>query len=429
MQRLNIPLSRNHKTTRRNRWVVWKLVFIAVLVLFFFSVSKAFFQRNTLMQAAPDGTTTALFLTPNDSNRPIINELIGTIPLITNRSITLDDLEPYAHGRIAVFFGANGTRSVALRATKQDLPLQKLDGSHVNVQEVKKGLLLLSETLQPISGMHVKWNWHQLLPIFRKKSLGTLVFAESLRPAPLLATEDHVEISMRDKEIPKKSSPLLPPNTIGFISTPLFAGFSQNSSDLFSNLVDPVLNNSLLSYTNTLFSNNGLVVLSKDDNGLGFLIESTSQEYDKNLRIQLLKTISSLQNPNILTKTLQDGSVVREISVDPGAVSVEERTILGIQTLRTKTQSKGSYLLSSEGDFVFSNNEALLRFSLEKEKNSALVSFCDGNAIGADVRELISQHQNNFEHYTPSLLRVMSQQFNKFGAEKKGNSLIIRMCK
>ncbi len=356
MQRLNIPLHRYQHTTRLSRRVVSVSVFLGSSgVLLVFCLGIWWFQRDTTSHTAPVGTTMVVHFTPNQTNSDAIMDIMRNFPLISNRSLTFTDMQPYIQGEFSLFIAEDGTRSVAIRSKTALLPMKTFDQLGILVENVGKRVFLLSD--RPVA----RDTWSPPHNILR-----SLHFPTKQRIAELYEIEsewsgvmyvDRYGLTIRSKKNENTQIPLkyVPKNTIAALATPALPNMQIQS---LLSLTDATMLGSVL---NTA----GYFILTKTENEMGFLISSSSKNFDKEQQQKIIQQSASFKQPIQQLLTLPDDSKAQEIIIDSGLSTIEETTISGMLVSRVAT-SGGSYLYSLEkdGQFAITNQEKLLEYWL-----------------------------------------------------------------
>lgn len=416
-KRLHIPFDRHTKTTRRPRWVVsLSLLFFVFCVLLFSHLINLWFTRNTVFAAAPENTQIAIQILINKKTLPIIEPILNTIPLISNRSLTLTDVQGFTNGEMGWFFNEDGTRSIAVRTKKENIPAKMLDANQIVVQFVKPNVFLLSEKLQPIKGTKTLRSFKSLLPLFKQK-LGQ--FSESgQKPTTILANKNGISIDLNGEfenvNVFEKNE--AQENAMIIMSIPLvWNGVEQQFQTLFPN-------NELLNF---VLSQNGLVVIKNRDISK-FLIVSQANLNEKD-RTYFIQTTLALKNPQIVTKTLVDQTQIQEFISDPSLISVEERMIEGNVFLRASNEAESMYLNKS-GKFIFSNDEDMVRNWLKRQSNKQLLKLCDANVVFVSLKEFVETNSFTTYSYSNNILRLLSDKFTVATIEKRWNSTKLHLC-
>ncbi len=293
--------------------------------------------------------------TPNQTNSDAIMDIIRNFPLISNRSLTFVDMQPYIQGEFSLFIAEDGIRSVAIRSKTALLPMKTFDQLGILVENVGKHVFLLSD--RPIA--RDTWNPpHNILRSIHSplwKRIAELYEVESDWSGIMYANKN--ELTIRSNKIENTQLPLkyIPKNTIAVLATPALPNLQINSLIPLSDTT------TLGSILNTA----GYLILTKTENDNGFLISSSTENFDKEQQQKIIQQSASFKQPKQQLLTLPDNSKATEIIIDSGLSTIEETTISGMLVSRVAI-SGGSYLYSVEkdGQFAITNNEELLEFWL-----------------------------------------------------------------
>lgn len=408
---LNIPFSRSHTATRRPRRVVWTFLIPIILVLVvFWHVSILWFTRSTVFVAAPESTIYAFQLLINEKTLPILENVLLKIPLITNRDLTISDLAPLTRGQIGWFFHEDGSRSIALRARKEELPLELFDAKQIAVQEVNSGLSLISETLQPVGGISTKRTYLGLLPIIRTR-IGQFWEKGSKRSQLIVFAKGRFDVRLPtsdsgDLEVIKD----VPTGTFAVLSTPVFT-----NRDIYRSLPVP----------EEVFSTPGVVALSDPEDPSFFVRSELSMNEGE--RLLLIRTILSEKNAEKKPFVLQDGTVAQEQFADPDLISLEERMIAG-KIFYHGTTGDDSLFLSKDGEFILSDNEETLKKWLAGIREEKKLMECDANIAFANLKQLIETGWYATTYYSTHPFYALADSFQAMGIKKSGKTLKLGLC-
>ncbi|MBI4713764.1 hypothetical protein HY771_01065 [Candidatus Uhrbacteria bacterium] len=414
--RLHIPLTHHQKTTSRPRWVVWLLsAFILISVLFFMHVSTLWFTRNTVFVAAPEGTQFAIQLNLNQKTLPAISKILDTIPLISNRHFTLKDVQSFTKGEIGWFFSEDGQSSLAIRAKKTDLPSKILDANQIIVQQVGQNVFLLTDKLQPVSGIKSRRSFSSFIPSFKQK-LGQY-YEQGQKIRNIYTNKEGITIPLSNKSV-KNIFDIkdLQENTYIAIKTPVV---SAMSIDIYQSLFPDT------DLFRSFFTENGFILM-KDIENPKFLIVSEAKMEEKK-RIEFLQTAIALKNPTIITKTLPDNTQTQELVSDPSLISVEEKIIEGKEFLRVSNNQESLFESKSE-QIILSNDEETIRNWLKKDDKQKMLKFCNANVAFISLSELIKTNSFTTQFYTNDTLRFLASRFSVASIEKGWNSTKFHLC-
>ncbi len=417
MQRLNIPLSRHTKTTRRNRQVVWLMAFALLVGGFLaFRFGTWWMSRGTILSLAPSDTVLAIELHLNEKTGPFLSDWLAGVPLISERSLELSDLSPYTHGDLAIFVTSDGERSVAIRSSKERFPENLLIQYGVVVQE-QGGFLLLSSHLAPIAGTQPLVH-RPFLPSLGEAWLGRVVLPDSELTGNLFLSDREMTL-----EVAHSKRGDLSTRTVENASVSLMG---LTWSDQVSSLdgLKRLVSESLFLQAKTPMH----VVIRPKESGLETLIAINDAKIDSDLVVEELEKIGAFARPSLVTQTLPDGTSLQEILVQSEFVSVEEiSTSLGL-AYRVPTEGGDSILAAlHEGSAVFSNSQDLLETYAESSNIAS--ADCTELTNGLNPTFLLSQTQ--LDQMSPSLA-VFSRVMNEFSSlliEAKKYSTKIHLCR
>lgn len=428
-QTLHIPLARHHKTTRRSRRVVWLLAICLLLfIVCVFLVGQLWFTRNTVFTAAPEGTGGAVQILLNKKTWPVVQKTLEDIPLISHRDLTLDDLAQFIHGELGWFFHEDGTRSIAIRSDQEKIPTELLDAKHIVVQKVSKSVFLLSEKLQPVSGLPTHRSISSLFPSFATH-IGT--YRETRNEKTLKISYSNNQIRIALPVIPGAKNTMvtshIPPDTFFFLSTPVLSNSTKflETTDLFSGLVDPLLNSSIQGFFKEILGTNSIFLLNNPSNP-SFLLVSDEKTQEAE-RPQIIKTALSLKHPILQEFKMTDGSRTKELISDPSLVPLEEKTIEGRQFHRAIV-SDYSLFISKDGDLILSNSEETIRSWLKTGEENKMLMPCDANSGYVSPTEFFQKEAGSSEYYSNDLLYRITAHFESIGLKSKGNKTILTVC-
>lgn len=426
LNRLHIPLSRHHKTTHQPRWVVWFLViFLLMCVLLVTHLTTLWFTRNTIFTAAPEATQYAVQLIVNKKTLPILERILSSTPLISNRGLSLHDILSYTQGEIGWFFHEDGSRSLAIHTQSKQLPKELLDAQHVVVQQVSKSTFLLSEKLQPISGIKAKKGLSKWMPTL-KNHLGEFYDQEQRQITNIYSTKEGITMSLPQKYSSKNKIDWqrIPSDVSLVLSTPVSPNIlSHIQVGPFDSYVNPLIGHSLSELILSILSQKGILMTK---NSSSFVISSEAP-VKKEDRVRLLQTALILKNPSIQLKILPDKTSIQELIADPAIVSIEERTINGNVFLKASSGSQ-TLLLSKEGEFLFSNEENLLRDWLNLDEKEKTTPLCDANIAFIDLEILFRNDPLTKNYYDASVVRLLFSKFHSASLELKGNKTLLNLC-
>lgn len=417
MQHLNIPLSRHTKTTRRNRQVVWLMALVIIIGAFCaFRLGTMWLSRSTILSLAPSDTVLVLELHLNKSTAHFLGKWLSGVPLISNRSLELSDVSPYTKGELALFVTKSGERSVALRATKTDLPLDLLNNYGISTQE-KGAFILLSSTLIPISGTK-PFVHRPLLPSLGKAWLGRVVLPDSSLGGNLFLSQSEMTLEIDSRKRTPTSSQSL--ETASLVLGGLSWG--ENGSPLVG--LERLSKNSVFLAKNSQME---AVVRSKEGNHETLLIIKNTP-IDKEVVLEELERIGAFARPTLMTQTLIDGTKFEELLVQPELVSVEEiSTALGT-SYRVPTWGGTSIsAVLRDGDAFFTTSQALLDDFVQNQEEAPNSHCPSGNA---KLNPQFLLEQTNIDHVSSWFGSIESifDDFSLISIEFKKYSTNLHLC-
>ena len=207
----------------------------------------------------------------------------------------------------------------------------------------------------------------------------------------------------------------MPNGTVGFLSTQVL---TETEIENFLSNSDPSI------HLEKVFTRESWIFLTKHEKKQSFLIWSQmANSFD---RQNFIKQLSANLNPNIHETKLADGTISREILIDPDLDSVEEITIQGKIFLHSKTQKNEEYFLSKQEDLIFSNNEEDVRSFLDGNGPKS-DSICHGNSIGV-IFSRILEEENSLFFSTASIARNIEEKFHSLGIQSSNKSINISLC-
>lgn len=426
MERLHIPLGSSPIATRRPRWVVWLLGVVALFLLVFVGTNW-WFGRADIGRAAPDGTDIVVRLQPGPSAWQNVIQTLGNIPAVSGRGLTLKDLAPSIQGEFAFFVNSDGSWSLGIRSSTKLLPQAMLDAQGISVQNAGSGLYLLSNSTQSIVPLRLPspsfWQRDWFGP-----TIGTVyVQNDTGWIAGRLQTEK-IGWNMTFPKMVAASFPWknLPTGTIAALATPTFSktlDFSQGAATL-----DDFLKNfnipSFQGITSDLLQKQGLVLLTKDASGSGFLLAGPASSISQSDGQQLIAMASALQNPQTQSWTLPDATTAEEIIADPSATTINQKTINGTNVLETKAGVDNSFLFAqNKNQYALSNRNDLLTYWLDGgTTGSSLSTDCPhANGLFVSLPDISTLAQSDVTSESTNLVQMISSHFTDIGMK---NSLI-----
>jgi len=413
---LHIQLSRYQKTTRRPRWVVWLLaLFFLACFSFFAHLTKLWLTRTAVFSAAPENTQIAIQLLVNKKTLPILTKILNTAPLISNRSFTLNDIQPFVHGEIGWFFHDDGSRSIAIRSKKSELPIELLDANQIIIQQIRSDVFLLTNKLQPISGINSKHTIGNYLPSFKKK-IG-MFYEKGKKLTDILATKEGIIIPLANQEAKSVfNTKILQKNTYIALKLPLL---EAKNLEMYQTLFKDQ------DILRSFFSTEGFLMMKEIKNPKYLLVSKA--EIGEKEKISFLQTAIALKNPTIVPKTLADQTQMFEFVADSSLVSVEEKMIEGLEFYKA-SNSDVTMFESKSGDLILSNDEEMIRNWLKGENNKKMLKLCNANVAFLSLNEFVESNSSTTHYYKNDIFRLLTANFSVASIEKSWNSTNLRLC-
>lgn len=429
MQHLNIPLSRNSKTTRRTRWVVWLLAFGVVLLSVGISwIFTLWLTCDTILSAAPENTVMAVRLFTSGKKGGSVESVTKNFPLISNRSVVFSDISQYISGEFVIFLQADGSRSVAIRTGKTPLPQSLLDSQSITVQPIKKGIVLFTEKHEVLKPISVRAKIIPGISFPGRQWIGELIDTNQSHRSFLYATKNRILISLPKSQHNIPVLKHIPKETIAYLSNPLLPNTTKDFLEPFLPLMQSVLDPQFLHYLSMLPTEKSQVILTKDDQGIGFFL-STKETSTKNAvnTEQALREIRALNTPKIQETFLSDGSSIKELVANTDSISVEQITLLGTQVNRIQINNTDILAgITKKKEVFITNRENLFR---AQEGNTSINKICSGNVAGINLQPLVEM-QNQYTHSpNTSPLLLFAQNFSSIGVKTGWFSTTIHLCK
>ncbi len=396
-----------------------------VLFVFIQQATILWFTRNTVFVAAPEATQIAVQLILNKKTWPVLQRALAQTPLISNRSLTVEDILPYTQGEMGWFFGQDGSRSIAIHTQPEKLPKELLDSEHIVVQQVSNHTFLLSEKLQPISGIKANGISSKWIPSL-KTQIGEFYDREQNHRTSIYATKQGLSIDL-DIKYPEKytfDQKEIPTDASLVLSTPVLPStLSHTQIDQFDQFVNPLIGHSLNDLVSSILSKKG-ILFTKNPSSFLLSSETSIKEAD---RIRFLQTAIVLKNPTIQAKTLPDKTSVQEFIADPTTVSIENRTVSGKEFFRAGNGSE-SLFLSKDRSFILSNNEEMLRDWLNKDQKKKSSLSCDADIAFVDMKNLFANDSFTKINNDADIFRLLFSKFHSISLKRNRNKVILNIC-
>ena len=427
MERLNIPLGTSQHTTRQS-WRVVSLVLLCLFVLLMgWRLSILWFTRNTTSRQMPDGTVLAVRFTPTRNEWRELADHLNRTPLISNQSLRLQDLIPISEGELTIFFQADGTRSVAIRTSEDRLPKAWLDAHGVVIQPISSHVYLLSERLQALSPTPFsRFELTRFIPSPHR--IGSVYLqTDTWKHGSVLISQKSITLRLPRTDLGRLPWKALPEDTWGAVALPTLARVSLGN---LSRSIEMVTKNfdapSIEEQLGANEPDQGVILLSNDGEGTGFLLLAPAGELSSEEQEALLKTSAALKNPSVQSWKLPDQTQAKEILVDPSLVTIESVVVSGVPVYRATT-SNNQAIFSAQYDekLGISNQEQMIKFWLNKGKNFKHNS-CFGNHLWID---LVHTPSSSFSYGArPTFIDYISQNFSKISINSNILSTDIRLC-
>jgi len=360
---LNIPLSRNTKTTRHHsRRVVWFfLLSCAAGILLSWRIVDVFLTRDTVLRAAPEETVAIIRFHPSKKTWPDLITLLGNTPLISNRPITIKDIQPFVKGELAVFFNKQGGKSLAIKTSQEDLPKDTFDKLGISIQKVNSDLFLLSETLMPVGGEKEKTKKQS--SFFSRGVLGSLSLKTEENTwisGPITQNNGLIRITLPNPGIDEVKEVTIPETVIVALS---IQGLTLLDPEIISSSLNNFigLGSGFFNILNDGAKNPVKILLSKKDIGSGFqYLLSTETSKNKEEMIRFLKQIVATNEPTVALWSLEDGSLAYEMIADSSNINYEEINISGVPVVRFSLKNGEEIHFLQEGNSIFLSNSSKL---------------------------------------------------------------------
>jgi len=431
VQRLNIPLHRYQQTTRLSRRVVSLFAVATTIGLVVLVVAATvWYGRDTTSSSAPQDTAIVLHFLPNRLTWNAIDRSLAHIPLVSNRSLTTGDIRPFARGEFSLFVSNDGTRSVAIRASRSELPTAKLDALGIIVQESEPGVVLLSD--RPVARMN--WNpphvWYGSFHFPWNPRIGSMYAPDDrVLSGAIYSTAKQTMIRLPKQRLSVLPWKTIPESTIAAMSTPALPNTDMGGvTSAIDTILSSYQSSSAALLASHILSEEGAVIIAKDGSAIDYLIATPSKNFDKESQENLIQTAAALQIPRIQALSLPDNTIADEIIVDPSLTTIEETTVAGTVVARASS-GDGKYVFSAQkSDAVtITNSQNLLDFSLSENK-SGVRPPCSSNAAFVDIRSLLEVSHGSVHARSASLLSILANTYGIIGIEEGAVNTIIHLC-
>ncbi|TAK04222.1 hypothetical protein EPO34_03690 [Patescibacteria group bacterium] len=423
MKNLGIQLGTS-QTTRHRRVVSWRIMAAVLCFAMTWGVSGAWFGRDTLSAAAPEGTIAVARFTPRGGSWDVMGRTLGAFPLISNRSLTVLDIRPFVQGEFAIFFGPDGRRSLAVRSDDRHMPMAALDSQGIVVERIKRHVFLLSDQPQPIHGMPVRRAWNIPPAAWSgSRDIGSFSTADDLVGTMYVTRDASLEIRFLPKGLPSMSIPAYE-GIIAYVATPLLPNLDLRwLSPSLSQLGVPLRGPEAESIS-TWTSGPGAILLGKNDRYL-FSIEKS--RLDGFAAQDVLRLSAAMQSPTTKDWLLPDNTKASEIIADPGKTTVESVVMAGHEVLGVLVRN-GTILQTTEdrGNILFSNDPDLLQSWITESPRSQTA--CGGNVLFVDLPALVGLSAMFPDTIQPSVLSELAREFASVSVNNNWMQTTITFC-
>jgi hypothetical protein len=355
--------------------------------------------RDTILSAAPENTVMAVRLFTSGKKGGSVESVTKNFPLISNRSVVFSDISQYISGEFVIFLQADGSRSVAIRTGKTPLPQSLLDSQSITVQPIKKGIVLFTEKHEVLKPISVRAKIIPGISFPGRQWIGELIDTNQSHRSFLYATKNRILISLPKSQHNIPVLKHIPKETIAYLSNPLLPNTTKDFLEPFLPLMQSVLDPQFLHYLSMLPTEKSQVILTKDDQGIGFFQETF----------------------------LSDGSSIKELVANTDSISVEQITLLGTQVNRIQINNTDILAgITKKKEVFITNRENLFR---AQEGNTSINKICSGNVAGINLQPLVEM-QNQYTHSpNTSPLLLFAQNFSSIGVKTGWFSTTIHLCK
>ncbi len=419
---LNIPLSRNTKTTRRHsRRVVWFFMLCcATGILLSWRIVDVFLTRNTVFEAAPEHTVAMIRFHPSQKTWDNLVRLFDQTPLISNRPITIKDIQPFIKGEFAVFFDEQGGKSLAIKASEKEIPKDLFDKFGISIQKINRHLFLLSETLMPIGGKPE--GIRSRSSFFSWGTIGNLSLKinESMWiSGPISQKNGQMSIAFPNPGIKNGEKINVPETTL--------AALSIQGLTLFDNKIISTSLGNLIELENEFFpilekNTEGAlnILLTKDESSENYqYLLSLKTSKNKEEIIHFLKQIVASNEPTLENWGLEDGSRVYEMIVDPSNISYEEINIAGVPIIRfsLKNGEKIHFWQNNDNVILCNSSDLIGEYLGQESKKETKIFYLNIEKILPIIR---NKEKMEVEYFSADFLNNI----RVFEIKTKGNDIV-----
>ena len=377
-------------------------------------MTTVWFTRDSILTAAPDSTVLAVELHITPKTWPTVSNLLKNVPLISDRSLDIEDLASVTGGDLAIFVTKDATRAVAIRASVASLPPDILASYGITAQEVGAGITLLSNTLLPVSGIRSR-----VRPPFFPTSalwLGRVELPDAKLSGALTFDRDGLLVTFRSPKSSKTSQTSLPEGMLSMMfASPDVKNLSLASS-YFLDQAAPLLD--LLSQEHQTF-------VKKDELGATqILISVPNSGWNQGTLVDALGMMGAYLTPRIKDQLLPDGTTSQELLIEPDLAAVEEISVSGHTVYRVVGNGDlAVYGGNFDGQTIISTSASVLTSFLESADQT-----CKGNVAIFTPTELLQEISNT--SYDPQISTMISlfDKIKGISIESKRYSTEIRFC-
>lgn len=407
-------MARHIKTPPFAKGGVWTFLLLALALLFVtWRIAEFWFLRDSILQAAPQDTVLAIQFELTEKTWPQIQNLLNHVPLISNRSLVLNDLAAFTQGEIALFITKTGERAVAIRANESQLPKDLLNALSIAPQQVTPDIFLLSSMLLPVGGIHSS-SYPPLFFSVSKRWLGRVEIPDMDLSGSLYETDTALEVVFPHQQ------------NKDFVST---AALPQIMLALTAQDIDGslVANRHLREIYLLVERSNWSVFIENNELGTPeFLLSASKEDMKDTDLLSLLQAMGAFLTPKLNDSTLPDGTTMKEIIVDPTVITVEEVQLGQTKALRVfGPNNQAVYGAFIEDRVVFATSEESLH---ARDTENASVLPCIGNALHIEPEKLLSAVREQAYQSSYSALQSILAQFSAISIEMNKYSSVVTFC-
>lgn len=380
-----------------------------MLVFVTWRIGEVWFSRDQILEAAPEGTILAVNLKLTGTSLPIVKNFLEGVPLLSNRSLDFQDIASLTHGELAFFLTSTGEKAVGIRANRAELPQELLTSLAITVQEVTPDILLLSQTLLPISGMNSSTH-APFFPSLTSDWLGRIDLPVDHLSGSILASNGQLEMIFpsQKKQTVKKD----------LLSQTLLA-LSGHGSEL-----SPPLGEGTDAFEQ-IFGQEWEIVVAQDELGSpALLVKAPQADTTQEDLLGLLQLMGAYLSPTLKETELKDGTSLKEILVDPSFQTVEQVQLGQIEAFRVVASHHSIYGAFFDHQVIFSTSEDLIT----KLSETSLESACHGNVLDIEPGPILKQMNRQVYSPTLFLMTKIFSQFSEISIEMNRYSSTAHFC-